>query len=148
MTPEIEAQLAGLRDIRLPEPIGWWPLAPGWWAVLTLIGAAVLAVLLWRSLRKRTARYLALRELERIDASDPVQFATTLSVLLRRVARCADPATGTLKGAGWSAFLSEGGMEPALAAHLAEAPYADHFPQAPAPDALRRAVATWIRRQA
>ena len=26
--------LAQLRDIQLPEPISWWPLAPGWWVLI------------------------------------------------------------------------------------------------------------------
>ncbi len=29
--------LAQLRDIHLPPPISWWPLAPGWWLVI-LVG--------------------------------------------------------------------------------------------------------------
>lgn len=32
-----------LIDIRLPEPVGWWPLAPGWW----LLAAATLLVVAW-----------------------------------------------------------------------------------------------------
>ena len=28
--------LAQLRDIHLPEPILWWPLAPGWWVLIVL----------------------------------------------------------------------------------------------------------------
>ncbi|MDE0747891.1 MAG: DUF4381 domain-containing protein [Porticoccaceae bacterium] len=28
--------LAQLRDIHLPEPILWWPLAPGWWVLIIL----------------------------------------------------------------------------------------------------------------
>ena len=32
-----------LRALHLPDAIGWWPLAPGWWVV---IGLAVLGVLL------------------------------------------------------------------------------------------------------
>ena len=26
-----------LRDLHLPEGIGWWPLAPGWWVVIALV---------------------------------------------------------------------------------------------------------------
>jgi hypothetical protein len=29
--------LAQLRDIQLPEPVGLWPLAWGWWALLLLV---------------------------------------------------------------------------------------------------------------
>ena len=25
-----------LRDLHLPEAIGWWPLAPGWWLVIAI----------------------------------------------------------------------------------------------------------------
>lgn len=35
--------LAQLRDIHLPEPISWWPLAPGWWALIILC----LALSIW-----------------------------------------------------------------------------------------------------
>jgi len=28
--------LAQLRDIHLPDPILWWPLAPGWWVLIIL----------------------------------------------------------------------------------------------------------------
>ena len=33
--------LAQLRDIQLPVPISWWPLAPGWW-VLIIFAACLL----------------------------------------------------------------------------------------------------------
>ena len=36
-----------LRDLHLPDAIGWWPLAPGWWVVIALV-AALLGYILWR----------------------------------------------------------------------------------------------------
>lgn len=145
MTPEIQAQLENLRDIRLPDPIGWWPLAPGWWMLLALVCAAVLGTLIWNTLRKRTARYLALRELEQLDAADP-GFAANLSILLRRVAIRKDRAAGQLKDADWVAFLTGHGMQPALAEHLAAAPYAKTLAAQDAGE-LRASAATWIRSQ-
>lgn len=51
MTPE---PLAQLRDIHLPEAVGWWPPAPGWWLLALLLVAALVYGLLWW--RRRRAR--------------------------------------------------------------------------------------------
>ncbi|WP_371168869.1 DUF4381 domain-containing protein [Aliiroseovarius sp. 2305UL8-7] len=148
LSPEMLAQLEKLRDIHLPEQIGWWPLAPGWWILLASTCAAVLAALAWNILRKHTTRYLALRELDQITDQDPIAFATNLSVLLRRVAISKDASNGQLKDQNWVSFLTETGLSPDLATHLAEAPYAPLAENAPPASALRDAAAQWIRRQA
>jgi len=121
-------------------------LAPGWWIALALVCMVIVGVFVWSALRRRTARYRALRELEAIAADDPVAFATTLSVLLRRLAILRDAKAGQLKGDGWAQFLADKGMTDAMAKHLANAPYAPANPEAPAPDALRDAARSWIRR--
>ena len=46
--------LAQLRDIHLPEPIGWWPPAPGWWLLaLVFLSALIYVALWWRQRRAR-----------------------------------------------------------------------------------------------
>lgn len=147
MTPEIEAQLSQLRDIRLPEQVGWWPLALGWWLVLAVILAALVGALAWLTLRKRSTRYLALRELETLNGDDPRKFATELSVLLRRVARRKDATAAHVSGAGWADYLSRTGFTSELATYLANATYAPLAGNTPKATRLKEAAAHWIKRQ-
>jgi hypothetical protein len=106
--------LGGLRDYHLPEPLHWWPPAPGWW-LLALVALVALA-LVWRArLRRRrraAAASLALTELARLRLrrqtdGDDLAFLRDLSALLRRyvLARYpADAAVG-LTGAAWIDYL-------------------------------------------
>ncbi|MCV0428113.1 MAG: DUF4381 domain-containing protein [Roseibium sp.] len=153
-SPHILAQLDQLRDIRLPAPVSWWPLAPGWWAVAAFILAACTAVTTWSILRRRTVRYAALKELETLRQKEtPVDFsalATDVSALLRRVAiRLKGHSVGILSDRDWADYLSSGknGMPQQTADLLAQAPYA---PSKPASDAdkkvLVEAAERWIRR--
>lgn len=147
MTPEMEAQLAQLRDIRLPDPVGMWPLAHGWWLSLALLCAAILIGFSYAAWRKQAARYRALRELDALPADDPQSFATEVSMLLRRVARRKEPHAAAFSGGSWAAYLTQKGLDQDLAAHLVEATYAVKLENAPAPTTLRDAAAHWIRRQ-
>jgi hypothetical protein len=107
-----------LRGPQLPDPVAWWPPAPGWWAV-GLLGLLVLALLagllvrLWRRLanRRRVPRFArrALRELAaayRRDG-DGARLAAGLSVLLRRIAVTLHPRqeVARLTGEAWLEFL-------------------------------------------
>ena len=40
-----------LRDIQTPEPVSWWPMAPGWWILIVL--AVILSFVLFRYIRNR-----------------------------------------------------------------------------------------------
>lgn len=112
----MDPQKLPLRDIHLPEPVSWWPPAPGWWLVLGLvIVAGALAFWLYRRPKPRTApRRLALRELERLQAAygfhrDSRRLAGELSVLLRRTAISQFPRSEAagLTGEAWLAYLDQ-----------------------------------------
>lgn len=80
-----------LRDIHLPEPISWWPLAPGWWVlVAVLLTLLVLGGLLWFFFSKRHLRR-ATRALEQIETryqqhQDAHEFARDCSMWARQFA--------------------------------------------------------------
>lgn len=106
-----------LRDLHLPEPIGWWPLAPGWWVILAIV-AGVLGYALWRLYRRwqfNAPRRFALRELARHEAEflehrDPVTLGKQLSELLRRgmLAYAPRDEVAGLTGEAWLAWLDRG----------------------------------------
>ena len=84
--------LANLRDIHLPGEVSWWPLAPGWWLLITLL----LAVILWQLwLWKKRIKHRRLlqeiqQELSSIKSSfdntnDQHQLVSSSSELLRRL---------------------------------------------------------------
>lgn len=148
LTPQMHAELAQLRDIHLPQPIGWWPLAPGWWALIALICILTVVGFVWSRMRRRSARFLALRELEAIKPEKPDEFLAQISSLLRRVARRRSAGADVLTGEAWSAFLMEGknGMSSNSATLLATGPYGPPANENFEPEALRAETATWIRR--
>jgi uncharacterized protein DUF4381 len=104
-----------LRDIHLPDPISWWPLAPGWWLSLLLIIMLVIFVIyLIRRYRnhKLSVLYLAKQELEQIKVGfnlnqNKADLVKELSELIRRVSISVfrrEESAG-LTGQDWLAFL-------------------------------------------
>ena len=114
----MEENALPLRDLHLPEAVGWWPLAPGWWVLLGLLAVA-LGYLAWRWYRAwvfNAPRRYALRELARIEAEylehrDPVVLGKQLSELLRRgmLAYAPREEVAGLTGEAWLKWL-DGGM--------------------------------------
>jgi hypothetical protein len=105
-----------LRDLHLPEPIGWWPLAPGWWLVivLVLIGLGWLLLQVWRRYQFHAPRRYAVRELAAIEAEylarrDPVTLGQQLSELLRRSMLAYAPRheVAGLTGEAWLEWLDK-----------------------------------------
>ena len=107
-----EALLNQLAPDRAPPPLGWWPLAPGWWGLMALLLLA-LALAAW--LRKRRQQpsvkrwqRVALRELEQLRSTDnDATLAHGLQLLLRRyaIARYGREAVAALSGEAWIAFV-------------------------------------------
>ena len=89
--------LARLQDIHLPEPIGWWPSAPGWWllTVLVVVALTFTIICIVRKHRNNLYRRQALAELEylyRSNKSHPAIFSHQLLALIRRTTIAAYPA--------------------------------------------------------
>ncbi|WP_058534094.1 DUF4381 domain-containing protein [Legionella saoudiensis] len=108
--------LAQLKDIHLPDAIGWWPLAPGWYAVmlLSVLLLLILAFYLrrrWRyALAKKQALVLlaAYQESYEKEHNAPISSAQ-ISELLRRVALVYYPRAevASLYGDAWLQFLKQ-----------------------------------------
>ncbi len=128
-----------LRDLHLPDAIGWWPLAPGWWLVIALLAAAVGLLLhrYWQIHARGAARRHALRQLNRLAAEyeqhrDAVTFGAGVSELLRRtmLAYAPRPEVAGLTGDAWLAWLDRDFDEPKFQTDtgrkLLELPYRRH----------------------
>lgn len=110
-----------IRDLHLPEPIGWWPLAPGWWVLLALVVVLLgwLAITASRRYRTGSARRYALRSLKKIESEwenggNVVAIGIDMSELVRRTMLAYAPRTDVagLTGEAWLGWLDEGLANP------------------------------------
>jgi hypothetical protein len=92
--PQMPNPLDQLRDIHLPEPISWWPPAPGWWLLALSVCALLGWLLTWlyRRYRANSYRREALHQLQQLQSdSDPQEQLQALFILLKQTANCAYP---------------------------------------------------------
>lgn len=103
-----------LRDLHLPDPVSWWPLAPGWWLVIALLlaGLGWLSHRVWRRWLHNAPRRYAVRALARIEKDylahrNPVMLARDVSQLLRRsmLAYATRHDVAGLTGESWLEWL-------------------------------------------
>jgi hypothetical protein len=110
------ASLANLHDIVVPDPVPWWPPAPGWYVLglvlLSLIGWAAVAA--YRRRRARRYRETALIELAALEAAvrDPETrdgALKALPALLKRTALACwqRSRVASLSDAEWWRFLDD-----------------------------------------
>ena len=99
-----------LKNLHLPDAIGWFPPAFGWWLLVVLI-PLLLMFLYWcyQRLTRKTSLKTAKRLLNTIKNStaNNSEKLVELSALLRRVAISVAPRaqTASLTGQAWLAFL-------------------------------------------
>ena len=152
--------VAQLRDIHGPDPVGWWPVAPGWWVVL-----ASILVLFWLRwvLRRRRARGWRdwrhdagsrLRGLSKeVSKRNAKAVVGELSELLRRIAivRFGRDACAGLAGQEWLAWLKQhdpAGFDWTIHGQvLLDLPYAPASTEVSRQDLMRlvKAVRRWVR---
>ena len=117
----MDPQALPLRGLHLPEPVGWWPLAPGWWLLIAvLVVASALLIRTWLQRRARSAaRRRALRQLEESRSAyayhgNPVTLGAEVSELLRRTMLAYAPRAEVagLTGDAWLAWLDRDLDEP------------------------------------
>ncbi|WP_438951588.1 DUF4381 domain-containing protein [Porticoccus sp.] len=88
--------LSQLRDIHLPDPVDWWPPAPGWWLLAILVLSAVVYGI-WRLKKQhlhnryRREALHSLAEMQHSLAGQPVEHCHAMLALLRRAAKTAYP---------------------------------------------------------
>lgn len=147
--------IAQLRDIHMPPAISIWPLAPGWWMLLSILLYSALLFLFWKHrhwLRNR-ARYQALQQLALLkeqSSLNPVECLMTLSAILRRVALAYFPrrTVASLHGLAWLQFLDRTSHSDAFTCgvgqQLARGPYQASFSEDLSP--LIVLVESWVEK--
>ena len=103
-----------LRDIHLPDPVSWWPPAPGWWLLLALVIVLLISTpALLRKLKQKPLNKQALSTLNKIQADyaqhrNNQQLVQQLSILLRRICMSytSREQSASLTGDAWVAQLN------------------------------------------
>jgi len=107
--------LASLHPLRQPELINWWPLAPGWWAliVLTFLLLGALALFFYRRYRANLYRRQALSRQAQLHADwltnrDGHRYLSDTNALLKSVALRVFPRqqVASCHGEQWVGFLN------------------------------------------
>ncbi|WP_221799556.1 DUF4381 domain-containing protein [Oceanobacter mangrovi] len=117
-TPQSSLPLA---DIHLPEPVSFWPLAPGWWLLAGLILLAAIAIGWWfyhHQPKERQPRFndkLFRQQLQQqLDSAwqtlqqqpdQPQHYLVQLQTVLKLFARQFAPARLSHFGNDWSQWL-------------------------------------------
>jgi len=146
-----------LKDIHLPEAVGFWPPALGWWLLAAVFVVILLTgILLYKRHQKNAYRRSAVRQLNSLlnDYPQPLQsqqIAAQLNQLLKAVAQqsYSTKQVSRLTESQWLNFLDSSANMQSFAQGpgqiLASVPY-DKNRAISDPSALKQCCAQWIRR--
>ena len=146
-----------LRPNHLPDPIGFWPPAIGWWllTIITLIILGSVSYWLIKRWQKNRYRKQGRKQAEALyadfqDHQNPRQFAHDCNRLLKQVALHAYPQKDIagLHGQQWQDFLAETGSNTAFIDGAGKALGEGRFTPDWTPDvtALHSLILSWIRK--
>lgn len=102
---EESTSLQNLNPLVLAEPVGWWPLAAGWYPLIALL-LAVMAGVGWKHWKRWQANRYRREALQALNAADS---ARATASILKRAALAAYPRTEVagLSGPPWHRFLDQ-----------------------------------------
>lgn len=113
--PQVQAVLAQFKDIEIPDPVTWWPLAGSVWAlIISIIGIVIgLSWYYWVSYKNNRYRREATQKFEAIlNKKLPSQEAIlAINQLLKQVAitHYGRTRVSSLSGEAWLKFLQKTG---------------------------------------
>ena len=115
-----------LRDIHLPDAVSWWPPAPGWWIIASLLLLTLLLGYLARKYyRSKALQRQIVAEIEAIkndfqSHKNTYTLIQSLSILLRRSCISFYPRheTAGLTGGDWLRYLDDTYPEKSSSTHL------------------------------
>ncbi len=146
-----------LKDIHLPEPVSWWPPAPGWILLALLLPLLFIATrYLYKRLRQKTVLKTAGKMLAAIRTDknrDILQTLVDLSSLLRRVAISTAPRNdvASLSGQAWLAYLDtslpDAPFSQGVGRCLADAQYRQSVPDETDREELLKLCERWLKQQ-
>ena len=148
--------LEQLKDIHLPEAIGFWPPALGWWLLTaSLIAVLIAAIALYKHRRKNAYRRAAVQQVNKLFSDYPQQqqshaLTGQLNRLLKAVAlqSYATEQVSRLTQKQWLDFLDNSANTQTFSQGpgqiLASAPY-DQSSELTDAAALKKCCIAWIR---
>ena len=149
----MENLLKDLKEIHHPEPISWFPPAPGWYIVgiiflLGLIYGVYLSYCYWRKWKKRRD---ILQQLEQLKNSPTELLLQRATILLKRVAMdtYSRQEVCSLSGQAWLTFLDQkmgtDEFSHGIGKQLLTAPYQKNPP--PQAQEILDLVTRWVKKQ-